>query len=131
MEIEVNQLNGSIWLTGTDVNYERIQQVYMNMNDYQKAAASTAVYQDLLYPITSLIVESAELGDLFIKPYLRGDEKEVDRKEIISEAGDVLWNLAAILTDHDITLGEVAHANLEKLADREARGVLKGSGGDR
>lgn len=103
----------------------------MNMNDYQKMATETAVYQDLMYPIASLMVEAAEFADLFVKPYLRGDDVDVDRKEIISEAGDVLWNLAAALSDAGISLGEVAQYNIQKLQDRRARGVLKGTGGDR
>ena len=103
----------------------------MNMNDYQKMATETAVYQDIMYPIASLMIEAAEFGDLFVKPLLRGDDITASRLEIISEAGDVLWNLACALADQQINLGEVAQYNLKKLQDRRARGVLKGSGGDR
>ena len=56
----------------------------MYFNEYQLAAHETAIYQDKMYPIASLIVESAELADLFIKPYLRGDDKKIEREEIIS-----------------------------------------------
>jgi NTP pyrophosphatase (non-canonical NTP hydrolase) len=103
----------------------------MTLDEYQKMAAKTANYNDPFYPIASLMVESAELGDLFIKPWLRGDQKDVCRKEVVSEAGDVLWNLAMLLYDHSITMEEVALFNLQKLADREKRGVIKGDGGDR
>jgi NTP pyrophosphatase (non-canonical NTP hydrolase) len=103
----------------------------MYLNDYQHAAYETAIYQDIMYPIASLMVESAELADLFIKPYLRGDNREIDRDEILGEAGDVLWNLACFLKDHDITLNEVAEYNLQKLARRAANGTIKGNGGDR
>jgi NTP pyrophosphatase (non-canonical NTP hydrolase) len=103
----------------------------MYFNEYQLAAHETAIYQDKMYPIASLIVESAELADLFIKPYLRGDDKKIEREEIISEAGDVLWNLACVLKDHDITLDEVAQFNLTKLKSRQARGVIQGNGGKR
>ena len=33
---------------------------------------------------------------------LRGDPKKIDRDDIISEAGDVLWNLANVLADNGI-----------------------------
>ena len=103
----------------------------MYFNQYQLAAKETAMYDDPLYPIASLMVESAELSDLFIKPWLRGDYTEIDRSEVISEAGDVLWNLACLLADQDITLSEVAQYNLQKLKDRADRGVIQGSGGNR
>ena len=100
----------------------------MTLNEYQSHAYKTAIYQEKLYPITSLMVESAELADLFVKPWLRGDDKPIDRDKVISEAGDVLWNLACLLKDQDIGLTEVAEYNLTKLADRAARNVIKGDG---
>lgn len=103
----------------------------MHMNAYQLEAVETAIYNDRMYPIASLMVEAAEYSDLFIKPYLRGDDYEPERDMIIAEAGDVLWNLAASLYDHGITLEEVAQYNVKKLQSRAARGVIKGSGGNR
>jgi len=103
----------------------------MTLNEYQIQAAATAIYQEKFYPVASLMVESAELADLFVKPWLRGDDKPVDRDKIISEAGDVLWNLAAILNDCGLSLEIVARKNLMKLEDRAARGVIMGDGGER
>lgn len=103
----------------------------MTLNEYQIQAATTAIYQEKFYPLASLMVESAELSDLFVKPWLRGDDKPIDRDKVMSEAGDVLWNLAAVLTDCGLSLEIVARNNLRKLEDRAARGVLKGDGGDR
>jgi len=103
----------------------------MTFDEYQARAAVTALYQNDFYPIASLMVESAELSDLFIKPHLRGDEKQIDRHDIVSEAGDVLWNLAMLLRDNGIDFSEVAQYNLSKLQSRADRGVLKGSGGNR
>ena len=101
------------------------------LNEYQLMAAKTANYDDPMYPIASLMVEAAELGDLFIKPWLRGDDREIDRKEVIAEAGDVLWNLAVLLKDQEIELEEVAQYNIKKLNSRLQRGVIQGSGGNR
>jgi NTP pyrophosphatase (non-canonical NTP hydrolase) len=103
----------------------------MGLNEYQDSATSFALYQNTMYPIASLMVESAELADMFIKPRLRGDLEPISRQEIISEAGDVLWNLSNLLKDEEITLQEVAEYNLVKLADRSKRGVIQGSGGNR
>lgn len=103
----------------------------MYFNDYQHEIRETAQYQHMMYPIASLMVESSELADLFIKPILRGDMKEISREEVISEAGDVLWNLAMILDDFGIQLDEVAMYNVAKVKDRQVRGVIKGSGGNR
>ena len=103
----------------------------MYINDYQHAAKEYAQYNDPLYPVCSVMVEAAEVADLFVKPWLRGDMKDPDRKEVISEAGDVLWNLANLLADMDIQMSEVAEYNLAKLKDRAERGVIQGNGGNR
>lgn len=103
----------------------------MGLNEYQKKAQSFALYQDNMYPIASIMVEAAELADLFIKPRLRGDIEPISHRDIISEAGDVLWNLSNLLADEGIDLSEVAEYNLIKLADRSKRGVIHGSGGNR
>ena len=58
----------------------------MTFDEYQTRASVTALYEDNFYPIASLMVESAELSDLFIKPRLRGDDKQIDRHDIVSEA---------------------------------------------
>ena len=103
----------------------------MYFNDYQREAGEFVTYDDPLYPVCSIMVESAELADLFVKPWLRGDMGDPERSLVISEAGDVLWNLAALLSDMEITLEEVARYNLHKLKDRAERGVIQGNGGNR
>jgi predicted phosphodiesterase/NTP pyrophosphatase (non-canonical NTP hydrolase) len=90
-----------------------------------------SIYDNDFYPIASLMVEAAELADLFVKPVLRGDAVDVDRTKLVSEAGDVLWNLAVLLKRNNIKLEDVAVFNIEKLKSRMARGVIQGSGGDR
>lgn len=103
----------------------------MNMNDYQVKASKFAEYEDLLYPIISLGIEAAELADEFAKPLLRGDDGDINLDDVLSEAGDVLWNLANILEDWGLTLSEAAEKNISKLQDRQDRGVIRGSGGNR
>lgn len=53
------------------------------------------------------------------------------RARLLKECGDGLWYQAAILDEAKLSMGDAAAANLAKLADRKARGVLGGSGDDR
>jgi len=50
---------------------------------------------------------------------------------IKDEIGDTLWYLTSMCGNLGITLEDVAKANIEKLHDRRARGVLGGSGDKR
>lgn len=100
----------------------------MDFNEYQLRAEQFAMFEERMYPIASLMVESAELADLFIKPLLRGDAVGIDRSDIISEAGDVLWNLAVLLKRENIHLEDVAVANIEKLNRRLRNGTIQGKG---
>jgi NTP pyrophosphatase (non-canonical NTP hydrolase) len=103
----------------------------MDFNEYQKLAQQTAIYTDPMYPVTSLMIEAAEAADLFVKPLLRGDDVEIDKVKVVSELGDVLWNLANMAADQGLKLEDIAIFNVEKLRSRQARGVIHGSGGDR
>ena len=103
----------------------------MDFNEYQLLAEQTAIYDNEFYPVASLMVEAAELADLFVKPVLRGDAVDIDRTKVVSELGDVLWNLANVAADQGVKLEDIAVFNIEKLKSRMARGVIQGSGGDR
>jgi NTP pyrophosphatase (non-canonical NTP hydrolase) len=103
----------------------------MDFNDYQKLAQQTAIYTDPMYLVTSLMIEAAEAADLFVKLLLRGDDVEIDKVKVVSELGDVLWNLANMAADQGLKLEDIAIFNVEKLKSRQARGVIQGSGGDR
>ena len=46
--------------------------------------------------------------------------------EIEHELGDVLWYAAALASDLDASLDEVAEGNLQKLAARAENGTIKG-----
>ena len=75
-----------------------------------------------------------------IKKLLRDDDVSFtgfntisnDKKaEIADELGDVLWYLAALARDLNLSLNDIAAINLEKLTSRKKRGVLGGSGDKR
>jgi NTP pyrophosphatase (non-canonical NTP hydrolase) len=112
----------------------------LSMNEYQAETASTAIYKwRVIYPALGLSNEAGEVGGK-IKKLIRDEGLKFDgtdnltdkqRADIGSELGDVLWYIAALARDLGISLNEVAHMNLEKLADRKARGKIGGSGDDR
>ena len=108
----------------------------MNFKDYQKEAVETAIYgagNSIVYPALGLANEAGEvLGK--IKKVLR-DKEGVFTKEtndaIGAEIGDVLWYIAALCRDLNIELEDVAFNNIQKLKDRQERGVIQGSGDNR
>jgi NTP pyrophosphatase (non-canonical NTP hydrolase) len=56
---------------------------------------------------------------------------EAEREALQSELGDVLWYLAQVCTELEISLDEVAEANIEKLYSRLERGKIGGDGDNR
>jgi NTP pyrophosphatase (non-canonical NTP hydrolase) len=109
----------------------------VDLNDYQRGALRTAAPRDrhneLLHLVLGLVGESGEIAEKFTK-WIRDHDSEqsrIDRAGIAKELGDVLWYLA-VLADHlDLSLDDIATANLAKLASRQSRGVLGGSGDNR
>lgn len=104
----------------------------LGFNEYQIQAAATAIYPKsaaIIYPVLGLAEEAGEVAGKFAK-HFRGD-RLYDVDAVKKEMGDVLWMLSALATDLDIDLEDVAITNLNKLADRAARGVVKGDGDER
>ena len=109
----------------------------MNFAEYQKQASKFAVYESHYYPFFGIAEEVGEFVGLSAK-LERGDDinKRIGsvaglREAFTKEAGDILWQLSQCLKEMNISLQEVAEMNLKKLEDRQQRGVLKGSGGNR
>lgn len=94
----------------------------------------TAIYPQVggfgyVYPALKLAGEAGEVAEKIGKSFRDGHE--LDREEVKKELGDVLWYVAALAKEFDLTLDEVMAANIDKLADRQVRGVLHGSGDNR
>ena len=111
----------------------------LTLTDYQKAADRTAIYPyrgaegPAPYPFVGLSGEAGEVSEQF-KKLLRDDDGflTADRRDaVIKELGDVLWYVAAIAHEVDADLEEVARRNIDKLTDRDDRGVIHGDGDDR
>jgi NTP pyrophosphatase (non-canonical NTP hydrolase) len=84
----------------------------------------------IVYPTLGLANEAGEVAGKIKKIFRdrNGVITDADRVALTAELGDVLWYMAQICTELDITLADVASANLAKLADRAARGVIRGEG---
>lgn len=108
----------------------------MQINEYQNKAIETAIYGEgskIIYPTLGLSGETGEVAEK-VKKVLRdgkGEFTEEKKREIMQEAMDCLWYLAALARDLGYTLEEGAIMNLEKLKSRKERGVISGSGDNR
>lgn len=103
-------------------------------NTYQRESRKTwnLVHTDhaIVYPTLGLVNEAGEVAGKVKKIFRdkHGQISEEDRQALKAELGDVLWYLAQICTELDLTLAEVAEANLEKLFSRLERGTIRGEG---
>ena len=115
----------------------------MDFNEYQKAAATTAVYPDQNSPLGMIYVglklsgEAGEVSDkigklIRDKGLLQGVPlTPADRIALMKEGGDVLWYLARLASELGCNLDDMARMNLDKLLTRKLHGTLQGSGDDR
>lgn len=87
----------------------------------------------IVYPTLGLTNEAGEVAGKIKKIFRdkNGQISEADRQALKKELGDVLWYLTQICTELDLTLEEVAEANLSKLFSRLDRGVIRGDGDNR
>lgn len=101
----------------------------MHLGQYQRRAVETAIYPReyaITYPLLGLAGEVGEFCNKY-KKVLR-DGKEFSIEDMQSELGDILWYVALVAHDADISLESVGYNNILKLNDRQTRGVLGGSG---
>ena len=109
----------------------------MNFDDYQQLSGQTAIYPDrgnnLTYPTLGLAGETGEVAEK-VKKLIRDKGGLVDdatRDALRKELGDVLWYIAQLCTELDLSMSDVAAGNIEKLASRRERGKISGEGDNR
>ena len=108
----------------------------MTFENYQEQAKQTAIYPDfakITYPALGLAGEAGEVANK-AKKILRdngGNVSDEARAAIGAEIGDVLWYLAALASDLNLNLNDLAEENIRKLLDRKSRNALQGSGDKR
>jgi len=109
----------------------------MDLNDYQTSALKTAIYPNMganfAYPALGLVGEAGEVADKLKKVIRDNDGVLTDtvRDAVAKEIGDVLWYVSVLAYEMDYDLNSIAQINLDKLASRQERGVLSGSGDNR
>jgi NTP pyrophosphatase (non-canonical NTP hydrolase) len=105
----------------------------MTFDEFQLAAAETAVYADadaITYPALGLASEVGEVTG-HVKKMMRDDGGAITAEraaQLKEELGDVLWYVAMVAHDLCLSLDKIAEANLAKLASRQSRGGVQGSG---
>ncbi|MFA7286515.1 MAG: nucleoside triphosphate pyrophosphohydrolase family protein [Patescibacteria group bacterium] len=109
----------------------------MTFDEYATEAAKTALYvnagNNVIYPVLGLASEAGEVAGI-VKKVLRDDGgvfSDDRKKKLEAELGDVLWYVARVAAEMDLSLDAVAKQNIQKLASRQERGVLQGSGDNR
>ena len=117
----------------------------MNFNEYQNQAIKTDVansattksarYNGYMEKALGLAGETGEVLEI-IKKMIRDkggvfETAQEDREKLKKELGDVLWYLSALAFYNDIKLEDIAKTNLEKLASRQRRDKIHGSGDNR
>lgn len=109
----------------------------MNFTDYQNKSRATAKYpvieHGVIYPTLGLVNEAGEVAGK-IKKVFRDKDGEISaetREALKAELGDVLWYISQVATELDLSLDEIAEANIAKLLDRLERGKIKGDGDNR
>lgn len=129
----------------------------MELNEYASKAMQTAIYpgagtpMGLAYVALKMNGEAGEFAEHLGKAMrdeelicLSADDRGNDcwypdptefmgtrHALLVKEVGDVLWYLAAACRELNITLEDAAQINLAKLADRNTRNKLQGSGDER
>jgi NTP pyrophosphatase (non-canonical NTP hydrolase) len=110
---------------------------HMTPNEYQTGALQTAIYPNMsnnfIYPTLGLVGEAGEVAEKAKKIIRDGDGTLTPetREKMALELSDVCWYVAVLAYELDYTLEEVMQMNLDKLASRQQRGVLSGSGDNR
>lgn len=129
----------------------------MQFDEYQQKAKSTAVYREAVEHVVRGGLEGYIAKGEIVKLYnvlyaslgLAGEAGEIANKvkkairdhsgalpismkaDLVAELGDVLWYVALLAEELDVTLEFVAERNLKKLSSRKSRGELQGEGDTR
>lgn len=95
----------------------------MALNEYQLAAMRTCIHifgeadhKALGWNALGLAGEAGEVADEIKK--VIGHGHALNKDKLKKELGDVLWYVAALCNDLGLSMGDVAQANINKLAAR-------------
>lgn len=117
----------------------------MTLNEYQEKAMTTCMEssENFSYMFLNLVGEVGEFASKVAKHIRKGNayisgssnlyfntfpELSEQEKELMKEAGDVLWQLSGLCSVMGWSFEEVAQMNLDKLSARKAAGTIDGNG---
>ena len=109
----------------------------MNFREYQDKSRKTAGYpaigHAIIYPVLGLANEAGEVAGKIKKVFRdkQGEISDETREALKAELGDVLWYIAQVATELNLSLDEIAEYNIAKLYDRLERGKIRGEGDNR
>lgn len=97
----------------------------MDLDEYQTLATRTMKAgqnprDDLAMTGLGLAGEAGECVDLLKKHLFHGHD--LDKNAITKELGDVLWYVATLAKTLDLSLGDIAQKNIDKLKARYPEG---------
>jgi NTP pyrophosphatase (non-canonical NTP hydrolase) len=111
----------------------------MTFDEYQKLAITTAhksyddpIMQNSIW-VMGIAGEAGEVVEKWKKAVAYRDGKFSDEEfaDFKKEFADVIWYIAVLAESLGLSLDEMMAANVEKLKDRQKRGVIKGAGDNR
>ena len=115
------------------LRYDTFPGYYDGTAKYSKDGIMVATEKGLIEKALGLPGEAGEAADKFTK--IIRDKNGVistsDREEIVKELGDVMWYVSTIAAYLDVSLAEVANANISKLESRLKRNKIHGAGDNR
>ena len=103
----------------------------MDFNTYQKEALRTdrVPHNDdaasLIVPMLGLAGETGQLLSEYKKHLRDGEAHRLFKERVSEELGDLLWYIANVASKFDLSLSEIADANLIKVRDRWASGCAE------
>ncbi len=111
----------------------------MTFNEYQKQAITTVhkAYDDPLMQNSVWVMGVAgEAGELVEKwkkavAYRQGAFNDQEFEDFKKEFADIIWYVAVLADSLGLSLDELMQQNIAKLADRQKRDVIRGSGDNR
>ena len=110
---------------------------HLSLDGYQDEAMKTAIYPERhrnpQYPALGLCGEAGEVANKVKKIYrdAGGRIEHESREALAEELGDVLWYVALLADEINLSLNNIAVRNLLKLRDRHSREAIHGSGDKR
>lgn len=116
----------------------------MNIDEYQKSALDTLMYETEAHLTYGLAAEVGEVMSLMQKvarhdPRYWAEEPDMFfedytplfKEKIFAELGDVLWYLSCLANYHGFSMSAIAQHNLDKLGIRKKEGKIQGDGDNR